>query len=133
VFSFPLETAPERFRFGLAIRQHRFDDRRKMGALVVLVFALVLYAAWRSRELFVLDVVDGRVVRVRGRIGQELLSELEGIVRGPRVTGSIRVRIEEGAARVHAKGLDAGTLQRVRNVVGRHPLARLRTASRAKG
>lgn len=97
--------------------------------LLLAVFAGIFRAAAASRRLLVVRARAGRIVRARGRAPGELLHEIEDIVRRGNVEGELRVVIEGGAARViGSHGLDAATLQQVRNVVGRFPLQRLRTA-----
>ncbi len=100
-----------------------------VGVLLVLaaVGALVL-AVRRALELFVLEARDGQLVTARGRSPAELLREIEDILDRARASGTIVVRLEAGHAAVRATGLDEATTQRLRNVVGRFPTARLKTA-----
>ena len=99
-----------------------------IGALVFSV-VLVLFLARRAVTLFELTAEGGRVVRVKGRIPPEMLGDLEDVFRRASATGQLSVRIEDGRPTVHALGLDDGTTQRVRNVVGRFPLARIKAAN----
>jgi hypothetical protein len=106
--------------------------REALAALVVGAFASILYAAWRSREIFAVSVRAGRIEAARGRLSTELRHELEDVVASSRASGRVVVRLENGRARVHTKGFGDPIAQRVRNVVGRIPLARLRTAPPAR-
>lgn len=99
-------------------------------AILILVAAAILYAARRAITLFEIDAEAGKIVRARGRIPPELLRDLEDIFARAKVSGSIRVHLEGGRARADGSRLDEPTMQRVRNVVGRFPTARLRTAPR---
>lgn len=98
--------------------------------LVLAVLGALVLAVRRALELMVLEARDGRVVTARGRSPAELLREIEDILDRARATGRIVVRLEAGHVAVRATGLDEGTMQRLRNVVGRFPPARLKSAPR---
>lgn len=98
--------------------------------LILAVLALLALAVRRALELLVVEARDGRVIGARGRAPGELLREIEDVVARGRATGRIVVRLEGGRAAVRASGLDDATTQRLRNVVGRFPTARLKTAPR---
>jgi siroheme synthase len=103
----------------------------RVGIVIVLaVLALLVLAVRRALELLVLEARNGRVTSARGRAPGELLREIEDVVARSRASGRIVVRLEGGQAAVRASGLDEVTTQRIRNVVGRFPTARLRTAPR---
>jgi hypothetical protein len=89
-------------------------------------------AAARALRLLELAVSKGRVASARGRAPAELLRELEDVFERTRATGRVVLRIEGGSVRVHVEGMDEMTAQRVRNVVGRFPPARLKTAPRIR-
>lgn len=101
-------------------------------AILVLTAAAILYAARRAITLFEIDSEAGKVVRARGRVPPELLRDLEDVFARARANGGVRVHLDQGRARVEGVGLDDPTLQRVRNVVGRFPTARLKTAPRLR-
>ena len=98
---------------------------------VVAAFAGILLAAARARVIVRMRVEAGRVVHARGRLSAELRAELnDALPRG--AMGSIELVRDRDAVAVVARGLDPGAAQRVRNVVGRFPAARLRTAPRVR-
>lgn len=103
--------------------------------LVLLAAVAVAIGAAIDRALNVLDlrVERGKVRRASGRASGELLRELEDVVSRARATGRIVLRIEGGEVAVRTHGLDEGTTQRLRNVVGRFPAARLKQAPRLRG
>lgn len=96
---------------------------------VALLVALAV-AARRATTVLVVEVVAGRVTRARGRAPGEMLSDLRDAVRGARNEGRIVLHLEDGGVSVRIDGLDVGAAQQVRNVVGRFPAARLKTARR---
>lgn len=106
--------------------------------LLALVIALLLtiplaIAIRRSNELFVLDVVDGKVHLVRGRLPQRLLDDLVDVLeRAKRESARIRVVVEDQRARVIVSGgsLSETRLQQVRNVVGTYKLAQIKAGGR---
>jgi hypothetical protein len=101
-----------------------------LAGVLLAVFVAILVAAGASRRLLLVSVEAGRVVRVRGRAPIELLTDIEDVLARARATGRLLVRLAGGRAEVRPDGFDAVTVQRLRNVVGRFPVARLRTAPR---
>ena len=103
-----------------------------LGIVVALVLIGALFvAAEATRRLLVLDVSEGQIVRMRGRGPAELVSDLEDVVGRARGSGRVMLRLEGGRVVVRADGtFTEGTKQQMRNVVGRFPVARLRTARR---
>lgn len=110
-----------------------------MPNLVALLLAMlcvlaVTFAAQRALVIFEIRIHDGRVTRARGRIPQRLLHDLLAVC--PRGLDSklvVQCRSEQGRARVVVAGsTDEDTIQRMRNLVGLWPLARLKTAPRVK-
>ena len=103
--------------------------------LALLALALVAIGAAIARALHVLDlrVERGEVLRASGRASGELLRELEDVLARAGATGRVLLRIEGGKVAVRTFGLDEGTTQRIRNVVGRFPTARLKQAPRLRG
>lgn len=104
---------------------------------VVLVLAALgaLYvAARRAVTIAELDIERGAVRVVRGGIAPPILADLRDVARRPPLDG-VRVRIlrSSGRAAVELVGdVPAEQAQRIRNVVGRVPLARLVNAPRRR-
>src|SRR5258706_16303962 len=98
--------------------------------LVLAVFAVILFLAARSRELFVLSVREGRVLVVRGRIPGGLLSDIRDVVSKPAaLRATIRAIKEDSGARLVVSGqVDAGREQRLRNIFHLYPVSKLRAA-----
>jgi hypothetical protein len=109
------------------------DSLVAIGALLVVVVVLI----WRSRlhlRLFVIEVHEGAVARLRGRIPRPLLSDIADVVARARARRlRIICRIEDGHVRVEVIGdHHPEFVQTLRNLVGGYPLARLKQAPRAK-
>lgn len=101
-----------------------------MTYLVLGAFALVAWLVWRRlNEVFCLSIREGRVLVVRGRAPQRLVNEVAAVVRLSRVRrGTIRGVKGERGVRLACSGIDDGTAQRLRNVLGTMPIAQLRAA-----
>jgi hypothetical protein len=94
--------------------------------LLVLVGYLVLR---RANELFAVRVERGRATPLRGRPPKALLDAWTDVLaQPPRVEHAVlRVTVEDRRPMLRVQGdLDAARLQRLRNVLGLWPLARLR-------
>jgi hypothetical protein len=95
--------------------------------VVVLWVLFTLRRAFASRRLLVIDVERGRITRARGRAPGELLADLADVAKRASLTGRIEVRIDGDRGALHVSGeIDEAAQQRLRNVVGRFPLAKLR-------
>lgn len=102
-----------------------------MGVLfAALLLALLAIAARRATTVLVIEVSGGRVVRAAGRASGEMLRDLGDALAMGRATGRVELHLASGGVDIRIVGLDAGASQRVRNVVGRFPAARLKTAPR---
>lgn len=104
-----------------------------MDPVLVLLLAIALpigFLLWqRVNEIFCVSVRDGRVLLVRGRIPPPVLHGFADVVkRQGIVRGTIRGVAGTAHARLAISGMDEGTAQRLRNVFGHHPVARLRGA-----
>lgn len=102
-----------------------------------LVFAAALLlalgiAARRAATVLVVRVEAGRVVGLRGRAPGELLRDLGDIFERANATGRLELRLESGGVTAVPHDFDAPTCQQIRNVVGRFPAARLKTAPRVR-
>ncbi|MCS6901279.1 MAG: DUF3634 family protein [Myxococcales bacterium] len=84
-------------------------------ATLVLPFLVLLS---RANELFTLDVTQGKVSVVRGKVPPSLLRDACDVLRHVE-RATITARMENGRPIVRAKGLSEAQLQRMRNVVGR--------------
>lgn len=98
---------------------------------VVLLGALVI-AARRATTLLEVSAEDGRVVSARGRASGELLREISDVLERAHATGRVRLRLEDREVVVDSPDLSAAATQQIRNVVGRFPAARLKTAPRLR-
>jgi hypothetical protein len=91
-------------------------------------FAWILTRVAASRVLFRIRAAGGRIVSATGRAPGELLHDVADVLRRHEASGAVTVRLREGRAQVVASDLPPAAVQQIRNVVGRFPLARLRTA-----
>lgn len=102
-----------------------------MALLALIVFvAVVLFWASRGSEIFCLSVRDGRLLVVRGRVPAALVAQIRDVVARPPVRrATIRaVKAETGARLVVSGDVDEGRAQRLRNLFGLYPAAKLRAA-----
>ena len=97
-----------------------------LGLAVVLV--LLVLAVRRALTVLCVEARAGEIVLARGRASSELLRELGDVLRRAKATGKVELRLERGIVAVRGHGLDETTMQRLRNVVGRFPKARLTQA-----
>lgn len=98
-----------------------------LGAVV----AFVAYAAWRATIVFEVRADAGRVVRARGRMPAELLRELSDVLGRANATGRVRGRLASGEVRIEVSGgIGPDLEQRIRNVTGRFPAARIKTGAK---
>ena len=102
-----------------------------MKGLVFLVLAALVIAVllrWQT-ELFVLRVEKGKARVVRGRVPPTLLQDLLDVVKlGPAENARMSIVLRSGRAAVEARGdWSEGQIQKLRNVVGLWPLAKLRS------
>jgi Protein of unknown function (DUF3634) len=96
----------------------------------IVVFGLVLGVGYllflRSQELFRISIRDGKQTLTRGYAPTALLNDFGAAVRGVS-RGEVRAHKAQGGARLSfAGGIDAGVAQRLRNIFGLYPVARLR-------
>jgi len=104
-----------------------------MNPVLVLLIALGAPIAWllwqRANEIFCVSMRDGRVLLVRGRIPPAVMDGFADVARRQRVArATVRAIAGQGHARLSISGTDENTAQRLRNVFGHHPVARLRGA-----
>lgn len=94
--------------------------------LVIAALAALVVAAYRSRELFVLQVQRGKTSVVRGRPPHALLQDLADVFERARVQqAQIKVLRDGSSPRLVASGLPEPALQRARNVLGAFPAHKL--------
>ncbi len=95
--------------------------------MIALWIVLALLGAFLSRRLLVIDVENGKIVRAGGKVPSDFYAEVVDVLDRTKASGRCEVRIQKGHAIVlGTRGLSEAAIQRVRNVVGRFPLARLR-------
>ena len=78
--------------------------------------------------LFEAHVLQGRVVRLRGRAPKRLIQDFQEVLRQrPVPSATIRVHSSGGSVELRVTGdIRDGELQRLRNVLGTFPIARIR-------
>lgn len=89
-------------------------------------------AARRATTIADLAIDRGRLEVIRGGVAPPILADLRDIVRDPPIaSGLIRVTRSSGRAEVELRGpIGERQAQRIRNVIGSVPLARLINAKR---
>jgi hypothetical protein len=104
-------------------------------AAVIVVALIALWAASRAAiTVCVLEVTSGKVSLRRGAIAPRILADLEDVVERPRVAAAtLRVVRDAGRARLEIQGdVSEPQKQRLRNVVGALPLAKLANGRRRR-
>lgn len=92
---------------------------------------LVLYLARRELTVFHLVVEHGAVRRARGRMPPEMMHDLRDVLARAKASGTVSGRVEDRRVVLHfGGGIDEATAQRLRNVAGRFPTARIRQSKR---
>lgn len=106
-----------------------------MTAAVIFVLAVAALAALivmmrNAALIFSAEVKRGRVVKLQGHAPKGLVRDLSDVLRQRPVSkASLRVVVEGGAPALHARGdVNEGERQRLRNVLGTWPLAKIRAA-----
>jgi hypothetical protein len=100
-----------------------------VAALIVVASIVVLrWAARGALTICELRADNGSTTVVRGGVAPSVMRDLREITESEALDGvRITVSRDKHGARVTTTGpIDAGALQRIRNVVGSVPLARLR-------
>jgi hypothetical protein len=104
-------------------------------AVAVAVAALALWASARAAvTVCLLEVTGGKVDVRRGSIAPRVLADIEDVVARPAVaSATLRVVRNAGRARLEIKGnVSENQKQRLRNVVGALPLAKLANGRRRR-
>ncbi len=97
--------------------------------LLLCVLAAIAWGIARDREIFRIHVSGGRAVRVRGRIPQALLLDIQSILGKTNSNGTIVALPEGDRVRLSLKGdFDPFVAQRLRNTVGTFPKAKIKSA-----
>jgi len=98
-------------------------------SLICLVLLSFGYALRRANELFALSAHAGKLALLRGRLPPALLAEFSDIAQRERLDNAeIRVLSESGLPRLLLRGAPNPALeQALRNVLGRYPIARIRS------
>jgi hypothetical protein len=110
-------------------------DVSLVGLVVVLAGACAVYFAARRATTIAVLAIDRGVVRIeRGGVAPTVLADLRDVAKAPAIDG-VRVRIvrSSGRAEVQIDGaISDAQAQRLRNVIGSVPLARLMNARSRK-
>ena len=101
--------------------------------LIAFIVLAVVWWAWRSRDIFCISVRRGRLLLVRGNLPQGLLNDFAEVVRDAGLQqATIRAVAQSDSARLIVQGpVGDGPAQRLRNVFGLCPVAKIR-ASRVR-
>jgi hypothetical protein len=97
--------------------------------ILILVVAAIIGLLWYSgqRYLFEIEVRSGKLRVAQGRVPQGLLDDFASALRNVD-RGKVRAHKTATGARLSFGGdIDEGTAQRLRNIFGLHPMAKLRT------
>lgn len=96
-------------------------------AVAVAALAALYVASLRATTIVDLAIEKGKIRVVRGGVAPPILADLRDIARDASIKeGHIRVTRASGRAEVHLRGeIDERAAQRIRNVIGSVPLARL--------
>lgn len=101
-----------------------------LSALLLSAISAIAWSMAHAHELFFISARRGRLLVVRGRVPQSLLEAIDDVLtRAAARDARVAVRLDGGRARCVVRGVDEHVAQRLRNVVGTFPLARLRAAS----
>ena len=96
----------------------------------VVIGTLLLLGYWlwrRAQLLFRIEIRDGKQTVTRGYVPMGLLNDFGAAVRGVK-RGEVEAYKAEGGARLSFGGdVEPGVAQRLRNIFGLYPVARLRT------
>lgn len=108
-------------------------DPAAMYVLVVLAVCAAVLAHRRvTRGVFVLRVRDGAVLRARGAISETLLQDVRDVLARSGASGTVRAMdVGRATAAIELRGrFSPEVSQRLRNVLGNVPIARLRAGRR---
>jgi hypothetical protein len=99
-------------------------------SLIAVCAVLALWWFTRTGELFCISVRHGKVLVVRGRVPAGLLQDIAKMMTSPTVKrATIRgLKTEHGGRIVFSGQIDEGRQQRIRNVFGLYPAAKLQKA-----
>lgn len=98
---------------------------------VLLAFVIIALAVRANRRLLVIRAENGRIVSARGRAPGELLHDFGDIFKRAGTTCSAALVLRAGRVELDVRGPGGEAVaQQLRNVTGRFPLARLRSAAR---
>ena len=88
-------------------------------ALLVAAWALVAGFVWHvSRPRILVELSGGRATVLRGQLMPAALGDLRDVARSaPQAQGKVAIRGRQATLRLSFSGLDAGTEQRLRNVL----------------
>ncbi|MBK6514145.1 MAG: DUF3634 family protein [Polyangiaceae bacterium] len=98
--------------------------------LVGVVLAWVVFtfvSALLSRRLLTVVVKDGSVVRAAGKVPSDFYAEVVDVLERAKASGRADFKMSQGKPVLVTSGdLGADVAQRLRNVVGRFPVAKLK-------
>jgi hypothetical protein len=106
-----------------------------MFGLAAAVILFLLLATRNANRLLTATVRDGRMVRFKGHAPKGLIRDLEDVMRlRPVRTAQLQIMVRDRSPIVEVQGdIDEREVQRLRNVVGAWPLAKIRSAPYRSG
>lgn len=100
-----------------------------MPILVLLLLAGIAYFLFsRNREIFVIRLSAGKLVRVRGKVPPGILTSFREVLNGEK-NGTIKAARTPNGAYLTTSGISSLVEQRMRNILGLYPASKLSAAS----
>lgn len=94
---------------------------------------LIFFLARRELTVFHLVAERGAIRRARGRMPPEMMHDVRDVLARAKASGTVTARIEDQRVVLRVGGdIDEATAQRLRNVAGRFPTARIRQSKRIR-
>lgn len=103
-----------------ARRRRSLLVQRILFVLLILACGIWFWSLKRAATLFRIDIEEGQVTRVRGRVPPRMLADIKDVaLRGGVLRATLRGVMRDGRPVLHFDGeLDPGLQQQLRNVMG---------------
>lgn len=97
-----------------------------LAGVVIAWVVFTFLSALLSRRLLTIEVKEGSVVRAAGKVPSDFYAEVTDVLSRAKASGRADFKWQRGRAVLVASGLGDDVSQRLRNVLGRFPVAKLR-------